>query len=417
MLNRRLIWQSRHTGSKVNAKHRRKGSQDAGELGNLDPLLPIAKMFAGSKAGSKAAEAEAAPDGVPDQPCSAGNGGACQRHCDEAGTLSQREPADLIGPQWKRVVPAPGPAHHLFGDPVQLQRPCHHPASRWQHPLFDRISSQARRANFADRLKISEVSKVVSSVAHELELRQGNSQQPQDLCATEPHRYGAFHVDRSIAGLSETDRAGSKRGTYKCSVRNGLLAPRIGCSARRALPIKRKALLSDRQQTQGNLLRQRRSLGRQPLPSATVEGRGWCPSKAVLQRGHHGVLPGTHVFGSSRAAGPREDRHDLGPPLSGDSTSSAAQGSETVFDTAGPMWLPRSTAGTVGVVGMSNAPAMVAAISVANSPWHNSGKGKAGELLIEVRPRFGHAPEFFDLSDPTSCIVRFGTSRWCIAIL
>jgi hypothetical protein len=496
-----------HEPFNVHVKQHRKEGQDTGECANLDSLLAAAEMLEGSKAGSKAVEDEAAPGGVPDLPCSADNRGACQRYYDEAGTGAQRVPAGLMEPQWEIVVPAPEPVCNPFGDPVR-QQPASHPAPPGrQRPLRDSRSNLAGHVSCADRWEIPEAWDVANSGAPELEFRQGYSHRPHDLDATETDSYGAYHEDGSIAqaGLSKTGRA---RDTYARSVRSSSLAPRPGFSARRTLPIKRKALGSDWEHAQGSVHQRRLSLSE----DAEAMGKGGAQSLAALRHRHRqrGISPGA-PFGSFRAGGPRvdghdfeasaiarnedrewlawqqslrqgselnahrqreqpdsqylhsrpwpEERHSMGwdaprgehwqrrgnlqsrgcyqhvpmdktisprprehtapglpptcpskqapdprsatvtavRPLSADSTASAAQGDEVLFDAVGPTCLRRSTAGTLGMVEVSTAPATVTA--VANSPRHDAGRGRAGELMIEVRLAFGNAPSFY-CSDP-----------------
>jgi hypothetical protein len=79
---------------KTHAKYCRKESQDAGESVHLYSLLPTVEV---SGAGGTAVGAEAAPNGVPELPYSADWAGACQRHCDEGGTLAHSVSADLMG--------------------------------------------------------------------------------------------------------------------------------------------------------------------------------------------------------------------------------------------------------------------------------------------------------------------------------
>lgn len=272
----------------LHAKHRSKAGPDAGDSANHDSLLPTANMFEVYKAVSKAVEADAVPDGVPDLPCSADHGGACQDDCDGAF-------------------------------------------------------------------------------------------------------HGAFHQNGPLthAGLSEPGRAGRVSGICARTLWTGSLAPQTAFSAFQALPIKRKALASDWEHPQGSVQQRRPSLSE----DATAVGRGCSQSLAALRvrhhhHHHHGVSSGTHLDCGSRAREPRVNGHDW-RPLSGDSTSSASQGSVTLFGMAAPVCLAHSTAGTSGVLQKCAAPAMVAVAAVANSPWHDFRKGRASELLmIKVRPAF-----------------------------
>jgi hypothetical protein len=97
-----------------------------------------------------------------------------------------------------------------------------------------------------------------------------------------------------------------------------------------------------------------------------------------------GVSPGIYVDGRSRVEGPLVHGHDW-RPLSAYSTSSNAQSKKAVFDTAGPMCLTTSTDGTLGGRDTFTAPAMVAAVAVANSSsWHGSRYGRVSKMLIEM---------------------------------
>jgi hypothetical protein len=366
---------------RLHTNHLDQEVQDAGESVNFDSLLPAAEMVEGSKAGGMAREANAVTDGVPNAPCSADHGGACQRCCDQGGTLAaRRDLTDFMGPPWEIVVPNPEPSHNPFGDPVHQPPPARLLASGRRQTLCGSVRSLTRHASFADRLKMPQASDVLSSVAPELAFRQGFSRRSHKLYV--PDRYAAFREGGIMAhaGLIEMGRIGRGRGIYTRTDRTGSLAPRPGVGARQSRPMKRKALVGAWEHAQRSV--QRPSLS----DDATAARRGGHLSVEALRHRHRhfGVSPGTHLDGRSRAGGPRLDGQDL-RPLSGDSTSSAAQGSETPFDPAGPACLLHSTAGTLGALQPCAAPALVAEVAVANSPWYVSGNGRAGGLLIEVR--------------------------------
>jgi hypothetical protein len=99
---------------RLHTKHLDQEGHDAGESVNFDSLLPTVKMVKGFKADDMAREADASIDGVPDMPCSADCGGACQRCCDEGGILAQTDLADFVGPTWEIVVTIPEPAHNIW---------------------------------------------------------------------------------------------------------------------------------------------------------------------------------------------------------------------------------------------------------------------------------------------------------------
>jgi uncharacterized low-complexity protein len=325
------------------------------------------------------------PGGVRAVPCSADHGGAFKRYCVEAGPLVQRVPADFMAPQREIMAAAPESTLNLFGHPVCQQPPSHSPPSGRQQTLCDRTSSPARHAVLADRLKMPVASEVASSVAAELKVRQGHSQWSYDLCAAKPDSYGDCHEDRCHAGLSETGRADSG-STYTCTVQTDSLVPRTDFSVRLLTPpIKCKSMVVNREHAQGSVHRRRPSLSKDAMSGGRGGGLG-AQSLAALRLCHHhrDASHSTHLDGSSRAQGTRVHAHDV-RPLSGGSASSAAQGSEMLFDPSGPACLPSSTAGTLGVIETFTVPATVAPVAVGNTLWHHCGRGRAGELWIEVR--------------------------------